>query len=168
MIDIAAFRFLRQVRPALVGATSYAQGRERLKRFPVIVSLVVTALLLAGVASWFASTRPDGLEWSYMARSYGRTGGSVENASAQVDAVDRWQSKWSPMTDYSKRAAPLGKKPVDQHDIAEGAAAETAWPNVSGWTSLAGVLGTCVTLGAVYGIARITRRCPRNDRLAGN
>jgi len=167
-ITFAVIAYVRQVRPALVGAVSHAEGRERLKRFPVIVSLIVTALLLAGVASWFTSTHPDGLEWSYVARSYGQTGGGVENTSAQVAAADRWQSKWSLMTDYSKRAAPLGKEPVGQHGSAEGAAAETAWPNVTGWTSLAGVLGTCLTLGVVYGIARVTRRYPRNDRPAGN
>ena len=37
----------------------------------VVASLLITALLLAGVVSWFASTMPDGLEWSYSKHRYG-------------------------------------------------------------------------------------------------
>ena len=103
-------------------------------------------MLLAGVVSWFASTWPDGLEWSYLGHRYAAAEKAVANESAVVAAVDQWQSKWSPMTDYGRRQAPLGELPPD------GAAeAASTWPNLNGWRSLAGVLGTIVTLGILYG-----------------
>ena len=118
-----------------------------------MASLLVTALLLAGVVSWFASTLPDGLEWSYSEHRYGAAEKAVQNRSPVVAAVDQWQTKWSPMTDYSRREAPLGQLPA-----AESSEPESAWPNADGWRSLAGVLGTIVTLGILYGLSRWMRK----------
>jgi cobalt/nickel transport system permease protein len=113
-------------------------------------------MLLAGIVSWFASTWPDGLEWSYLGHRYAAAEKAVSSDSAVVAAVDRWQSKWSPMTDYGRRQVPLGELPPD------GAAeAASTWPNPDGWRSLAGVLGTIVTLGMLYGASRAMRK-PNN------
>jgi hypothetical protein len=50
----------------------------------------------------------------------------------------------------------LGRLPPD------GAAeAASTWPNPDGWRSLAGVLGTIVTLGMLYGASRAMRK-PNN------
>jgi hypothetical protein len=34
----------------------------------------------------------------------------------------------------------------------------SAWPNLDGWRSLAGVLGTILTLGVLYGVSRWIRQ----------
>ena len=154
-ITFAVIAYLRRVRPSLVSAPQAAE-KESLGRAPVIVSLIVTALLLAGVVSWFASTHPDGLEWSYTEHSYGQTGGSVENSSPTISTVDRWQSKWTLMTDYSRRPATLGQKPAAENN-AGGDNSSEPWPNASGWTSLAGLVGTVLTLVIIYVIARLVR-----------
>jgi len=115
----------------------------------IAASFLTTALLLAGVVSWFASTSPEGLEWCYQSRRYEKVEQNVRNESPVVVAIDRWQKKWSPMSDYTKRAAPLGALPN------ESKLSVAAWPHVDGWGSLAGVLGTAITLGLLYGVSRL-------------
>jgi cobalt/nickel transport system permease protein len=162
-ITFAVMAYLRRVRPELIGLeppggtaglpSSVTCPRAARPGYGVVTaSLLVTALLLAGVVSWFASTLPDGLEWSYLEHRYGTADASVRNDSPTVAAVDRWQSRWSPMSDYTRRDAPLGAL------SAEKAEQPAAWPNPDGWRSLAGVLGTIVTLSILYGASRWMRR----------
>ena len=157
-VTFAVIAYLRQVRPELMGLEPKAatSAATRPGYFVVTASFLVTAMLLAGVVSWFASTWPDGLEWSYLGHRYAVAEKAVANDSAAVAAVDQWQSKWSPMTDYGRRQVPLGQLP---HEVA--AEVPSTWPNPSGWRSLAGVLGTIVTLGILYGASRVMRK-PNN------
>lgn len=152
-ITFAAVAYLRRVRPELMGLESDAvHGAGHRPGYGAVgASLLLTALLLAGVVSWFASTLPDGLEWSL---SYFCQAGekAVENRSAVVAAVDQLQAKWSPMSDYTRREAPLGQVPEPATE------ARPAWPNPDGWRSVAGILGTIVTLGVLYGASRWMRR----------
>jgi cobalt/nickel transport system permease protein len=152
-ITFAAIAYLRRVRPELLGlaADDAPVAGHRPGYGVVMASLLGTALLLAGVVSWFASTAPDGLEWCYSQHRYGAVEKAVENRSSVVTAVDQWQAKWSPMTDYQRRMTPLGQLPAAGEP-------QSAWPNPSGWRSLAGVLGTIVTLGILYGFARWMRK----------
>jgi anti-sigma-K factor RskA len=78
---------------------------------------------------------------------------AVHNESPLVAAVDRWQSQWSPMTDYTRREVPLGQLPT-----AATIESTAAWPNVDGWRSVAGVLGTRITLSILYGVSRRMQR----------
>ncbi len=150
-ITFAVMAYLRRVRPELVGlATGDAPVTGHGPGYGVVmVSLLGTALLLAGVVSWFASTLPDGLEWSYSKHRYGAVEKAVQNRSPVVAAVDQWQARWSPMTDYNRRETPLGQLPA-----VEAGKPESAWPNPSGWRSVAGVLGTIITLLILYGLSR--------------
>jgi cobalt/nickel transport system permease protein len=160
-ITFAVIAYLRRVRPELLGiepaetlVASHPPGYGA-----VAVSLLVTALLLAGVVSWFASRSPDGLEWSYGEHHYAAAGKAVQNDSFLVAAVGRWQQRWSVMSDYTRRDAPLGQLPVEAK--AEPA---SAWAAPDGWRSLAGILGTAVTLGILFGVSRwMQRREVRNE-----
>jgi len=153
----AVIAYLRRVRPELMGLepVGLPADTQRPGYRIVITSLLVTALLLAGVVSWFASAWPDGLEWSCREDRYGAAEKVVLNQSPLVAAVDRWQGRWSPMTDYARRERPLGQPP------AEAAAQKAAWPNLDGWRSLAGLLGTIVTLSILYGASQWMRKPAR-------
>ena len=155
-ITFAVIAYLRQVRPSTLGLSA-PQSADRLSRKAVLASILATAILLGGVVSWFASTHSDGLEWSYLERPYsGKAGATVENTSPSVAAVDSWQGRWSLMSDYTRRAAPLGQELREtEKSITETAA---SWPNLDGWSSLAGILGTVVTLAVVYGASAVIRR----------
>ena len=152
-VTFAVIAYLRHVKPELMGleTTDSPAVTHRPGYGVVTVSLLVTALLMAGVISWFASTVPDGLEWSYLEHRYGTVEHNVRNESPIVGAVDQWQSKWSLMSDYTSRETPLGTLPT-----VEGKSG--VWPNVDGWRSLAGVLGTIITLSLLYGVSRMIRR----------
>jgi cobalt/nickel transport system permease protein len=161
-ITFAVIAYLRRVRPELLGGTaglSSSVGDPLAVSQPgyaaVTASLLATALLLAGVVSWFASTLPDGLDWSCLEYDYGAAKANVQNESPTVAAVDRWQSRWSPLRDYTRRTAPLGESPVEESEP------EAAWPNLDGWRSMAGVLGTLVTLTILYGASRCMRKANR-------
>lgn len=154
-ITFAVLAYLRQVRPAALGLTAPAAGPGRLGSRAVLASLAMTALLVAGLVSWFASTHPDGLEWTYQKHLARNGQPAVDNPSPLVAAVDAFQAKWSPMSDYTRRSAPLGQEPAQE---AEAEPAAAAWPNMDGWGSLAGVLGTGATLGLLFLAGWILRR----------
>jgi cobalt/nickel transport system permease protein len=145
-VTFAVIAYLRRVRPELMGLNpaDVSVAASRPGYGIVTASLFATALLLAGVISWFASTLPDGLEWSYLERRYEAAETAVSNDSPTVAAVDRWQSRWTPLADYTRREAPLGQLPTEEK------AESSAWPNPDGWRSVAGILGTIVTLGILY------------------
>lgn len=157
-VTFAVVAYLRRVRPELLGLApdeSPATGASPARPGYSVVtgSLLATALLLAGVVSWFASTWPDGLEWSYVEHRYGAAEKVVQNESPVVAAVDQWQSQWSPMSDYTRREAPLGQTPAEP--TVERA---SAWPDFDAWRSVAGLLGTIVTLSFLYGLSRWMRK----------
>ena len=130
LITFVVVAYLRRVRPAAVGlAASDRPGG--LRRGAVVASLLGTAVLLAGVVSLFASAHPDGLEWSL-------EGESLAPPAPAVAAVDDWQGRVAAMPDYTRRDAAAGP--------------------VGGWTSVAGIAGTAVTLAVLYLLARLLKR----------
>ena len=142
LITFAVLAYLRQTRPAMIDAEPVATAAGANRRWPVLVSMLVTALLLAGVVSGFASSAPDGLEWT--TETYGAVDSSRPPSWAQ--RVTRWQSQWTPLPDYDKRGEASGER---SGTPATGEAEATS--GLSGWKSLAGVGGTVVALTTLYG-----------------
>jgi len=127
-ITFAVIAFVRHTRPAALGLDAPAE-RAGISRKALGGTILATAVLLACVVSGFAATSPDGLDWSTEKASYAGVTGAVENNSPVVESVEALQSEWTPMSDY--------------------------W---AGWTSLAGLIGTVVTLLAVHATAVVLRR----------
>ena len=144
LITFAVVAYLRRVRPASVSAEAGPVRTGRPRRALAVV--LVAALLLAGVVSWFASPHPDALESS--------SEGHIKEPSGTIVAVDEGQARWAPMSDYTRREAPLGQLRSDEAEEQ----AEAAYPNVDGWGSLAGVVGTVLTLGIVYLLAVMLKK----------
>lgn len=147
LITFAVVAYLRRVRPAAIGLAGPDGAGRRFSPRAVGASLLATALLLAGVVSWFASSHADGLE-SALDRPYGQTDGALSEPSPAVTRATEFQAGLAPLPDYT-RPSPGGD---------DGQAAEAAWPAVDGWGSLAGVVGTVVTLGVVYLASLAMRR----------
>jgi cobalt/nickel transport system permease protein len=140
--------YLGRVRPDLLRLP----GRAVFSRRVVLASFLAGAILCAGVLSLVASDLPDGLEWAYRDHA-GRAG--LQPVSAQESpgavAAERWASGPAPVPDPSRTAGRAG----------DGSPRESR--AVAGWTSLAGVTGSLLTMALVWLCARILRTKAKGD-----
>ena len=145
LITVAVLGYLQQVRPDIVAGS--VAGKVRLSKKAVLITLAVFAIVTAAGFSLLASDKPDGLEWSYAERpDQPDFEAAVSNDSLTIVAVDDFQSKYSPMPDYSVRTSELGKAPYEE--------AETS----AGWTSFAGVVGSAITMALIWLTAYTLRK----------
>jgi cobalt/nickel transport system permease protein len=130
LVTASIVAFVWQARPEIIEHTDSA---GRLSGSRVLAAFALAAILTGGVLSWFASTRPDGLEWT-IAKVSGKeqleSNGTVHKILAAV------QEKVSFLPDYALKTSP------------DSTAAEQArqWPAVNGGTSVAGLIGGVMTL----------------------
>jgi len=183
----AVVAFVARARPetfdaAPVAAKDKTSLRPALSKVegPVLIGLAIAALIIGGIVSWFASTHPDGLEWS-IAKVTGK-----EEVSGSSDAVHRKlaavQEKTAFLPDYGFKgsgekdgiatsASPtepehVGPSPRSErgklacHAFGVAKAVEEKWPAVTAGTSVAGIVGGLITLGLVclIGFALKARR----------
>ncbi len=139
LATLAIVLFLRRHRPELLAVPTATGSRSMLP------TLGLTALLVAGIGSWFASSHPDGLEWS-VARAAG-----AQEPAAPVQglhaALAHAQQTTAVLPDY---ALPDNAQP-------EAADRAEPWPAVSAGTSLAGVVGATATLALVTAVGLVLR-----------
>jgi cobalt/nickel transport system permease protein len=138
---------IRQARPELVEAGSPAGRSLR----PVAAALLGAAVLGAGVLSWFASTRPDGLEWA-TARVAGAEPQAPRGGLHAVAAGLQRVTAVLPGYAVPARAG-------------TGEARPERWPAPDGGTSAAGLLGGAAVLAvasaAGLGLRALRRRAAR-------
>jgi cobalt/nickel transport system permease protein len=130
VVTWSVLAFVAQAQPGLLTATPAAKSPPRL----VLTAFAVATLVLGGFVSWFASTHPDGLEWSIA-----KVTGTKELAGAN-DRTHAWLARLQEtivlLPDYSFRAPPT-------------AASTTAVPasvTEHFGTSLSGVVGSLLVL----------------------
>ena len=125
LVTGAVISFLWNARPELLGASSYRAGTLSLRK--VLVIVLAAALVTAGGLSWFASSDPDGLEWSIE-----KTAGTAELDVPEGihSALVALQSKIAIFPDYDFKKEE-GQTSSDSHG--------------SG-TSVAGIIGGFMTL----------------------
>ena len=97
----------------------------------LLIGFLIAATILGGVASWFASTHPDGLEWS-IAKVTGKEefAGAEDGVHGKLAAV---QARTAFLPDYGFKKQNVAAEPV-------GATPEP-WPAVNAGTSVSGLLG---------------------------
>jgi cobalt/nickel transport system permease protein len=151
LVTAAVVSYLFKVRPELKSQAlgTAAPGGARRSLRPVVITLAAATLLVGGVLAWFASSRPDGLEWS-IRRLTGKDelpapGEALRGTLAKV------QEKTALLPDYALPPR-QGERP--------GGESPPSWPAVDPGTSLAGVVGALLTLGiaAVVGLVFSRRR----------
>jgi cobalt/nickel transport system permease protein len=148
-VTSAVVQYVRALRPTLVGTgetteqTGAPAPAQRETLAPVLVSFLAATVLTACVVAWFASPRPDGLEWS-LARVQ-KAGSGDESSPAPW--LERIQKKSAVMPDYDFRRA----TEKESRKVGQSENAEEAWPNVRAGTSLAGLIGAALT-AAIIGL----------------
>lgn len=131
--------FISRTRPEVLesGIVSFESKRISIK--PVLISLILIAAFTGGMLSWFASTNPDGLEWS-VAKVAGNK--ELQSAKSEVHALfSRLQEKIALFPDYGfRKESPegLAKCEGEQGNEAQGS-------RMTG-TSISGLLGGAMSL----------------------
>ena len=111
LITVAVLGYIQQVRPDIVGKS--LAGKIRLSRKTVLSTLVGFTVITAAGLSLLASGFPDGLEWSYLERPDQHDFKSmISNENSTIAKADDFQTKYSPMPDYSIRTSGLGASPA--------------------------------------------------------
>lgn len=132
-ITAAVILFLRQARPDIIfnsaGPTNKVWSYKS-----VIVVIVIGALLITG--TWFASSHPDGLEWS-IEKVTGST--ELESSSEMNSSFNDIQEKTTILPDYQFKEVGEDNPAVQ----------------IAG-TSISGLSGSAMTLGLMTLIALIT------------
>lgn len=133
----AVVAFVAEARPDAVA--DLRPEASTLPGKPALAGLVLATVLLGGVASWFASAHPDGLEWS-IARVSGHEeiAGADSGLHASLAGV---QETTAVLPDYGFPEAASAPEPAEGED--------DAWPAVSPGTSVSGLVGGLLTLGLV-------------------
>jgi len=99
----AVIAFVARARPEALEMSGGALAKSVSPR-PVLTGLLLVTVLVGGVLSWFASTQPDGLEWS-TAKVTGQ--GEVEAGAGLHEELAKIQEKTAFLPDYGfKTAAP--------------------------------------------------------------
>ncbi|GMB09157.1 energy-coupling factor ABC transporter permease [Thermolongibacillus altinsuensis] len=102
IVTAAVVTFIAKARPELVNI----HHSHHPKANRVLVALALVALFIGGIVSSFASSNPDGLEWSIA-----KTAGTEElEASTLIhETAAKWQEKLAPLPDYNfKNASEAG------------------------------------------------------------
>jgi len=127
--------YVRSQRPDIVdnleGVKAASSGGSLKK---LLIVMAILAVITGGAFSWFASTHPDGLEWS-IEKIYGRPE-VPERENSISENLSKLQEKTAVLPDYS-----LPSKTEEE--------GSPAWPVVNPGTSLSGILGAALVLGLV-------------------
>ncbi|MDI1246453.1 MAG: energy-coupling factor ABC transporter permease [Rhodoferax sp.] len=158
LVTAALIVFVRQSRPDLLMLSSEASQAAAARRvFPrrLIATLGVVALATSGGLSWFASSQPDGLEWS-IARTTGHAGLASPHSKLHAK-LSELQNSLSLFVDYKLK---LTSTPAAAAVVpATGQVTpQEAWPAGDASTSLAGLIGGVVTFTLVLALGYVLRR----------
>jgi cobalt/nickel transport system permease protein len=142
-----------RARPDLVRVRGSTQRSARPLK-TVVVAFGIAALLVGGALSWFASTRPDGLEWS-ASRASGSAAPPAP-AGRLHRLVARLQKVTSRLPDYS-----WGREQPQPE------ASTARWPAPDAGTTVSGLTGAGLTLLVALGVGlglRLVRLRSRQAR----
>ncbi|MFA7279447.1 MAG: energy-coupling factor ABC transporter permease [Sterolibacterium sp.] len=141
--------FIRQARPD--DAVSAAPVR-----FPIrlIAGWGLAAVITGGVVSWFASSQPDGLEWS-IAHATGKAEVS-EPESALHARIAALQKHSAVLPDYKLGNAGNAPSAAAKDVPTPQESKHAVWPAVDGRTSLSGVVGGVATLILIMAIGYLS------------
>jgi cobalt/nickel transport system permease protein len=150
-VTAGIINYVRGARPEILESTAASRplgAGVSLKK--VVVTFMALAVVTGGALSWFASTHPDGLEWS-IEKVAGKGELSQEHGIAPL--LKGIQEKTAFLPDYN--FAPAGNEPKKEE-------AASAWPGIDAGTSAAGVIGAAIVLGMIMligvGIRSFRRR----------
>jgi cobalt/nickel transport system permease protein len=156
LVTAAVVSFVWKARPEVLEYAATGRSLKGVSTARMLGGLAAASLLIGGTLSWFASTDPDGLEWS-IGKVSGRE--KVGSPSGLHGVFEELQEETALFPDYDIRENGRMK-------FRDGG--DESWPAPSAGTSLAGVVGGVLSLLFAIGMALIVRwRSGRNRRQFG-
>ena len=138
LITAAVLVYLSQVRPDIIAES--AVNSARLSKPRVYMTIIAATVVIGVGLSHFASSLPDGLEWSYSERpDQAGFESVVSNESPTIVAVEDFQSRYSLLPGYTARPSAFGRSTSGEM-VKAGA----------GWQSFAAVSGSAATMGLIW------------------
>lgn len=137
--------YVWRLQPEVLQRTADRRPLGQLSLRSLLVALLFVAVVTAGMLSWFASTDPDGLEWSIQNLTGGEELALPEGVHATLAA---WQEQLAIFPDYQFR----------QPEGNEAKEAAGQWPAVDGGHSLAGIAGSLLTLALAGAFGKALQR----------
>jgi cobalt/nickel transport system permease protein len=137
--------FIWKARPEIVELAGPHRETAAGSLRQVLVGLLALTVVTGGALSWFASTHPDGLEWSI----FHATG--KEELAGQEHGVHGLAAELQKMTAvlpgyHFKTEETRGEPAAEAKQAARGSSAPEQWPAVSAGTSVAGIVGAGITM----------------------
>ena len=131
LATVAVISVVARTRPEVLFAVSTGNASGHLR--PVLFGLAIAAVVMGGMASWFASTHPDGLEWSIAHITGGK---ELSQPKARLHkGLSAVQEKTALLPGYGFKPT-AGDVPTEAEP----------WPAISAGTSLSGIVGGLMTL----------------------
>lgn len=134
LITAAVLVFVWKARPEILEKSAKGESYGNISMKKVLTGLLISVLIVGGALSWFASSNPDGLEWS-MEKTAGTT--ELEANGSIYEALANIQENTAFLPDY-------GFKQTESEVVSTD---KEVWPAVSAGTSISGILGGALTLG---------------------
>ena len=137
LVTTAIVTFVWRARPEIIEKAAIGEAFGNISMKKVLTGLLIAVVVVGGALSWFASSNPDGLEWS-MFRTAGKT--ELESSDGIHKTLSEIQSKTVILPDYSFK--------VNEGENKEEPAtqAESSYPSISAGTSVSGIVGGTLTL----------------------
>ena len=146
LVTAGVVTFVWRARPEILADARERQSAGQASARNVLLGLGAAALLTGAVLSWFASNRPDGLEWS-IAQVTGTE--ALDDAGTPVhESLGDVQEKTSLLPDYAFK--PTGQEPPGEPNA--------VWPVVDPGTSVSGIVGGLVTLLTAVAVGWVLSR----------
>ena len=140
-VTAGVINYVRAARPEILGGSSSEPLAAGISLRNVLIGFVALAIVTGGALSWFASARPDGVEWS-IGKVTGK-GKLPDQEHGVPAALKRAGEKTAILPDYGF------KPPADGTQAKEEA---PSWPNVDAGTSVSGLVGGVLVLAVAFGI----------------
>jgi len=151
-VTAGVIHYVRAVRPEILDSpASPAPLAAGIPLRNVLVGFAALAILIGGALSWFASSHPDGLEWSI--RKVTGTREMPEQDHGIPAALKRVQEKTSFLPGYGF------KPPAGEPGAKEESASR---PDVDAGTSVSGLIGGVLVLIVAFAVGWVIRAFRRN------
>jgi cobalt/nickel transport system permease protein len=144
--------YVWRIRPEIIKVATESKLIGRISIRKVIFVLLVVTVAMGGALSWFASSYPDGLEWSILKAS-----GIKEAASPQ-------KGIYVPLTNLQKKTALLPNYDFKSSETETKTETPKSWPAVDTGTTVSGLVGGAITLFVTGLIGYLLKRRRRGKQ----